>query len=131
MHWLVMLAALLGQSESAAIDYVPADRTDIPVAFRGHWSLDPAFCNQPGPASVRIGPRNIDFWERHGFLDLAQLNFATDPPTFHGNFRWVELSHFSSSALRLKMVRHKLSITESDDPDAPHNQVLWSHCSVD
>jgi len=122
-----VLAMLL---QAAAGDgYTPADRTDIPAAYQGHWALDAKYCSEPGPASVHIGPRQIDFYERHGFLDLAQLNQASDPPGFYGTFRWAELLHFSSGVVRLEMSTGKLLITEASDPDAPTNQVAWSKCA--
>ncbi|WP_267395537.1 MULTISPECIES: hypothetical protein [unclassified Sphingomonas] len=113
----------------AADSYTPADRTDIPAAFRGHWALDAKYCSEPGPASVHIGARQINFYERHGFLDLAQLNWASDPPGFYGTFRWTELLHFSSGVVRLEIDAGKLFITEAADPDAPTNKVGWLKCT--
>ena len=111
-----------------AQDYVPPDRQDIPEAYRGTWSLDPKFCHEPGPASVTIGARTIDFWERHGLLDLAQLNFVTEPPKFYGRFRWAALLRFTDGVVRLELVGSKLAITEAANPDTPRNAMLWSRC---
>lgn len=105
-----------------------ADRTDIPSAYLGHWSLDASLCNEPGPANVHIAARRVDFYERHGFLDLAQLNEATDPATFHGTFRWAELLKFSQTSLRFEMAGGKLFVTEGNDPDARRNPAAWSRC---
>jgi hypothetical protein len=105
-----------------------ADHTDIPAAYLGHWALDSRYCGEPGAANVTIGARTVDFYERHGFLDLAQLDHAQTPPGFYGSFRWAELLHFSTHALRLEMVGGKLVITEGDDPDAPRSTAAWSRC---
>jgi hypothetical protein len=106
-----------------------ADRIDIPSAYLGHWSLDATLCDEPGPANVYISARRIDFYERHGFLDLAQLNEATEPATFHGMFRWVDLLKFSQSPLRLEAEGGKLFITQGNDPDASRNPVGWARCA--
>lgn len=107
---------------------VPPDKTDIPIAYHGHWALDVRYCTEPGPASVWINARHIDFYERHGFLDLVQLNEATDPPTFHGTFRWAKLLAFSTSTVRLELGGGELFVTEADEPNAPRNPATWRRC---
>ena len=120
--------ALVLTVQGADLASPSANQTDIPSAYLGHWSLDASLCSDPGPANVHIAARRIDFYERHGFLDLAQLNEATEPATFHGMFRWVELLKFSQGALRLEMAGDKLFITQGNDPDAVRNGAAWFRC---
>jgi hypothetical protein len=124
----VIWAAIAALLQVADGNVLAADRTDIPSAYLGHWALDRAMCTEPGPANVYIAPRRIDFYERHGFLDLGQLNEATEPATFHGKFRWVELLEFSDSVLRLETAEGKLFITLGNDPDARRNPAGWNRC---
>jgi hypothetical protein len=123
----MLAAALLLIAQTADPD---ASKLTIPPAYQGRWALDAASCAKPGPANVTIGARRIDFYERHGFLDLAQLNEAEDPPVFHGSFRWVELLHFTSGVVRLEMENGRLFITEGSDPDAARNPMAWINCVV-
>jgi len=112
----------------AQVEPAPADQQDVPPTYRGHWALDAESCNAPGPANMTIGARSIDFYERHGFLDLAQLNEAADPPSFYGRFRWAELLRFSTAVIRLELENNQLYVTQNDDPDAPRNTVSWTRC---
>lgn len=112
----------------AAAQALSHDKQPIPEVYQGVWALDAKYCADGGEAVVDIGPRIIDFYERHGYLDLAQINEGTDPPEFYGNFRWVELLHFSQGVVRLRMVGDKLHITEADDPNAPMNPAAWTKC---
>lgn len=105
-----------------------ADHVSIPVPFQGHWALDKQYCGEPGAANVYVSPRRIDFYERHGFLDLGALNHATEIPSFHGQFRWVELLRFSTSSVRLEIVGQDLFITEGSDPEADRSKAAWSRC---
>ena len=125
-----MLNFLLPIMLQASIpSFATADRVDIPTPYRGHWALDPKYCDDPGPANVSVGARTIDFYERHGFLDLAQLNDASEPPVLHGQFRWAELLHFSTSALRMEIDQGRLYITESEDPEADRSKGAWTRCA--
>lgn len=125
--WMA-LGLLTALQDVGGNGYVDPDQQDIPAAYRGNWALDAKFCADAAPAVVTIGARRIDFHERHGVLDLAQLNEARDPPVFHGSFRWAELLHFSTGAVRLEMVGDRLAITEGADPDAARNRMLWAKC---
>jgi hypothetical protein len=123
---IVLLVA--GQASATDAPDESADRVSIPVPFQGHWALDKQYCDEPGAANVYVSPRRIDFYERHGFLDLGALNQATEIPAFHGLFRWVELLRFSSSSVRLEIVDKDLFITEGIDPEADRSKAAWSKC---
>jgi len=118
---LLLVAALL-QSDP------PHDRQDIPDFYRGTWALSRAICKEErGPAFVTIGARTIDFYERHGYLDLAQLNHVSDTPAFYGHFRFVSLLNFSDEPLRLERNGDNLLITEGD-VDTPTDTAAWYRC---
>ncbi len=119
---IALLLAFVAQSTATA------DQIEIPVQHRGLWSIDPKFCSEIGPATVLITARRVDFYERHGFIDLGQLNQVDDPPAFYGSVRWVETLHFSAGVIRIEQDAGRLYITESADPDAPRNNVAWSRC---
>lgn len=121
-----MIALALALVLQEPIDH---QHIDIPAAYVGRWSLDPTYCSgDQGPAVLVIKPRVLNFYERTGYLSLAQLNEATDPPTFHGWFEFVSNLRFSEQVVRLEMIAGKLRVTYGSDPEGPTNPGPWSRC---
>lgn len=122
---------LLAAATPAAPAEVDAKHQDIPAVFQGEWTLSPQLCKEKrGPAFVTIGPRTISFYERRGFLDLAQLNEATEPPSFYGRFDFAANLSFSTETVRLDLRDGFLFITESSVTDADISTVGWYNCGT-
>lgn len=105
---------------------------DIPPIFRGTWAIVPSFCNEPNsPNVVRISARRVDFYERQGYLRLARLNDATDPPSFNGLFDIDALAEFSTERIRLDIENGKLFVSTDITPDDEPTRASWYRCSTD
>ncbi|MBW6523464.1 hypothetical protein KZ810_08125 [Sphingomonas sp. RHCKR47] len=98
--------------------YVDPDVAVIPASYIGRWAIDLSDCKAPGGDVVEIRPRHIDFYERHGVVDLLRLNEIDDVPAVHASMRWVEGLKFSTGVIRLSMDKGGLYISESENPDA-------------
>lgn len=105
---------------------------DIPLIFRGTWAIVPSFCNEPdSPNVVRISARRVDFYERQGYLRLARVNDATDPPSFNGLFDIDALAEFSTERIRLDIENGKLFVSTDIGPDDEPTRASWYRCSTD
>lgn len=125
MFLALFLAALLTQAASP-------DPTDqhlvIPASYQGTWAID-GQC-EDGPAQVSISSRQIDFYERHGYLRLGTVNANVDPATFYGEFDFVSGLKFGDEVVRLDVIDGDLVITENPSDDARKiSPSRWRRCS--
>jgi hypothetical protein len=126
----MLIAIAIALAAAPAESWVDPAHQDIPPQYRGAWALDGAQCSwTDGPAFVSIGARTIYFYERYGYLELAQVNELT-PPVFYGAFHFAENFRFSRETVRLDRVGEKLAITEGGAPDTPRSKILWHKCGA-
>lgn len=101
--------------------------TDIPVTYRGTWAVSSAPCTEAASV-IEITARRISFYESEAYLRYAQLNHATEVPTFVGLYDLTgELSFwervfevgFSGQALRIR------ERTKDALPDAPPAATIY------
>jgi hypothetical protein len=122
--------AIIGLALLQAAAALPNDRlTDIPVTYQGRWALSADFCNDPGPATVEIGPRRISFYERRGYLQMGQLNAAGDTPEFYGRFQFAQTFKFWDETVELSLKDGRLIIDEQPGGTGNHPNMPWYRCS--
>ncbi|HEX8585038.1 MAG TPA: hypothetical protein VF680_11575 [Allosphingosinicella sp.] len=124
----IMLAfILLAALPTAAI--ADPKTQDIPEEFRGTWGLSLEACRKgEGPELVRIGPRHIFFVDASGYLNLAQLNHISDPPSFHGEFSFAGELEFWRQVIRLDLTDGQLFITHLASREDEPSATPWVKC---